>query len=143
MVKNKNMNIILTVLLLYICTYATAQQADRYIITDYGAVGDGQTLNTAAVQSAIDLCASQGGGTVVVPGGVFLTGAVFLKQGVNLHIEKGGVLKGTVNPDDYPQVFTRWEGVECEWTSALINAFNMTGMHLTGEGLLMAQGING
>jgi exo-poly-alpha-galacturonosidase len=140
MIKNKSIIIILTVLLLNICTYTTARTADRYIITDYGAVADGQTLNTTAIQSVIDLCASQGGGTIVVPEGIFLSGAIFLKQGISLQIEKDGVLKGTVNPDDYPQVFTRWEGVECEWTSALINAFNMTGVRLTGEGTVDGSG---
>ena len=88
----------------------------RYVITDFGAVGDAARLNTQVIQSVIDLCASEGGGVVVVPKGVFLSGALFLKQGVNLHIEEEGVLKGTVNPDDYPQVLTRWEGVEREWT---------------------------
>jgi polygalacturonase len=114
--------------------------AKQYVITDYNAIGDGQTLNTKAIQSAIDLCALQGGGTVIVPEGVFLSGAIFLSQDVNLHIEKGGILKGTVNPDDYPQVFTRWEGTECEWTSAFINAFNMIGLKLTGEGTIDGSG---
>jgi len=140
MIKNKSIIIVLAALLLCISTDTTAQKANRCIITDYGAVADGQTLNTIAIQSAIDLCASQEGGTIVVPEGIFLSGAIFLKQGVNLHIEKDGVLKGTVNPDDYPQVFTRWEGVECEWTSALINAFDMTGVHLTGEGTIDGSG---
>jgi polygalacturonase len=87
-----------------------------YIITDYGAVGDGNTLNTKAIQSAIDLCAADGGGVIIVPKGIFLSGAIFLKKGVNLHIEKDGVIKGTTNPDDYPQVDTRWEGEERKWT---------------------------
>lgn len=112
----------------------------RYIITDYGAVGNGQTLNTDAIQKAIDKCAGNGGGILVVPEGVFVTGSVFLKQGVNLQIEKNGVLKGTVNPDDYPQAPTRWEGEEKEWTSALINAFNMRDFELTGEGTIDGSG---
>ena len=118
----------------------SAQQAKRYVITDHGAVGDSQTLNTGAIQSAIDLCASEGGGTVVIPEGVFLSGAIFLRQGVHLHVEQDGVLKGTVNPDDYPQVFTRWEGEERMWTSALINAFEMNSVQLTGKGLIDGSG---
>ena len=119
---------------------ASAKPTRRVLITDYGAVGDGQTLNTQAIQTAIDKCAADGGGTLVIPKGVFLTGAIFLKQGVNLLAEKGGVLKGTVNPDDYPQVFTRWEGEEKEWTAALINAFNMTDVNFTGEGTIDGSG---
>ena len=140
MIKNKAIIIVQTALLLSTGTGATANPAERYVISDYGAVADGQTLNTKAIQSAIDQCMSHGGGTIVVPEGIFLSGAVFLKQGVNLHIEKGGVLKGTVNPEDYPQVFTRWEGIECEWTSAFINVFDMTGVHLTGEGTIDGSG---
>src|SRR5579862_5189189 len=60
-------------------------------IADVGAVADGTTLNTDKIQSAIDQLATKGGGTVVIPKGVFLTGALFLKPGVNLHIEKDGV----------------------------------------------------
>src|ERR1017187_3351391 len=73
--------------------------------------------NTKAIQNLIDRTAREGGGTLVVPAGTFVTGALFFKQGVNLSIEKGGVLKGSVNPEDYPQVETRWEGTEREWTS--------------------------
>jgi exo-poly-alpha-galacturonosidase len=117
-----------------------AAPAKRYLITDSGAVGDGRTLNTKAIQSAIDRCAAGGGGVVVVPKGTFSTGAIFLKQGVDLSIEKDGVLKGTTNLVDYPRVPTRWEGVEREWTSALINATNMTGLQLTGEGTIDGSG---
>jgi len=63
-------------------------------ITEFGAVGDGKTLNTTSIQKAIDQVASKGGGTVVVPEGVFLSGSVFLKAGVNLHLDKDAVIKG-------------------------------------------------
>ncbi len=112
----------------------------RYVITDFGAVGDGKTLNTKAIQSAIDKCESDGGGVLIVPEGIFLTGSVFFRQGVNLHVEKGGVLKGTVDPDDYPQVDTRWEGEEKVWTAALLNFFDMSNVNLTGEGVIDGSG---
>ncbi|MFO7657130.1 MAG: glycoside hydrolase family 28 protein [Bacteroidales bacterium] len=140
MVKIKAGIISYMIFLLCFCTLQLAKSGERYLITDYGAVNDGQTLNTNAIQSVIDLCEKNGGGTVIVPGGIFLSGALFLKQGVNLHVEKNGILKGTVNPDDYPQVFTRWEGVECDWTSALVNAFDMTGLKITGEGTIDGSG---
>ena len=94
----------------------------RVLITDFGALADGTTVNTKAIQSAIDKCAGSGGCTIVVPKGTFLSGAIFLKQGVNLSVEKDGVLKGTTNIDDYPIINTRWEGVEEPWTSAFVNA---------------------
>lgn len=114
--------------------------AKRYLITDSGAVADGQTLNTKAIQSAIDLCASNGGGVVVVPKGTFMSGALFFKPGVNLLVEKDAVLKGTANPDDYPQINTRWEGVEREWTSAFLNFEKMTNVQVTGEGMIDGSG---
>ena len=112
----------------------------RYVITEHGAVGDGQTLNTKAIQTAIDRCAAEGGGVVVVPKGTFLSGAIFLKQGVNLSVDKDGVLKGSVNPEDYPQVKTRWEGIEREWTCALVNADGLTGVEIGGEGMIDGSG---
>ncbi len=122
------------------CKTPSASPAKRYLITDSGAVGDGQTLNTKAIQSAIDTCASSGGGVLVVPKGTFMSGALFFKQGVNLLVEKDGVLKGTANPDDYPQVNTRWEGVEREWTCAFLNFNNMKNVEVTGEGMIDGSG---
>jgi len=120
-----------------------AHRTRRYVITDFGAVGDGKTVNTKAIQAAIDKCAAnKKGGVLVVPKGTFLSGAIFLKQGVNLLLEKDGVLKGTTNPDDYPQVQTRWEGTEEMWTSAFVNAFNVTGLIISGEGTIDGSGEN-
>src|SRR5258708_24674658 len=58
-----------------------------FIVTDSGAAGDGKTLNTAGIQKAIERCAAAGGGMVVVPKGTFITGSIFLKQGVNLPLD--------------------------------------------------------
>ncbi|GAB2940373.1 glycoside hydrolase family 28 protein [Hymenobacter coalescens] len=112
----------------------------QFPITAYGAVADGLTVNTKAVQAAIDACAAAGGGTVVVPAGVYRTGAVFLKLGVALRVEQGGVLKGSINPDDYPQVATRWEGIEREWTAALVNAENLRNVRISGPGTIDGAG---
>jgi len=56
-------------------------------IKDFGAVGDGKTINTIAIQSAIDACYSNGGGTVLVEGGVYMFGSIVMKSNINLHIE--------------------------------------------------------
>jgi len=114
--------------------------AKRCLITDVGAVADGQTLNTKAIQSAIDRCATNGGGVLVVPKGIFMSGALFFKPGVNLLVEKDGVLKGSTNQADYPQINTRWEGVEREWTSAFLNFENMTNVQVSGEGTIDGSG---
>lgn len=70
-------------------------------ITDAGAVGDGKTDNTALLQRVIDSVASRGGGSVVVPPGIFVTGTLQLRSDIDLHIERGGVLKGTGNLEEY------------------------------------------
>jgi len=103
---------VLVAALLAIGAAVPASGAKRFTITSFGAIGDGKTSNTTALQALIDRVAKEGGGTVVVPEGTFLTGALFFKQGVNLYIEKNGTLKGSVEQNDYPQVKTRWEGID-------------------------------
>ena len=112
----------------------------RFVISDFGAVADAKTVNTKAIQAAIDQCAASGGGVVVVPKGTFLSGAIFLKQGANLYVEKDGVLKGTTNIDDYPVINTRWEGTEEPWTSAFVNAEGLTDLEITGDGTIDGSG---
>jgi polygalacturonase len=119
---------------------AVAPSHILFVASDYGAVGDGKTLNTAALQALIDRIASSGGGTLDVPKGSFLSGALFFKQGVNLRIETDGVLLGSTRPSDYPQVDTRWEGVERKWTSAFINFDHMTNVQVDGDGTINGQG---
>jgi polygalacturonase len=117
------------------------KRTKRYVITDFGAVADGKTVNTKAIQAAIDKCAAnKKGGVVVVPKGTFLSGAIFLKQGVDLLVEKDGVLKGTTNPDDYPQIQSRWEGTEEMYTASFINAEGVTGLTISGEGTIDGSG---
>ena len=111
----------------------------RVDISNAGAVGDGTTLNTRAIQKAIDDLA-KGGGTIVVPAGRFLTGAIFLKPGVNLHLEKDGVLLGSTNIADYPTMPTRIEGHTEPWRPALINADKCDQLRITGEGTIQGGG---
>ncbi|HVX86862.1 MAG TPA: glycosyl hydrolase family 28 protein [Phycisphaerae bacterium] len=109
-------------------------------ITDFGAVDDGKTLNTEAIQKGIDSLASSGGGTLVVPKGTFLTGALFFKPGVNLEVDKDGVLKGSQDLKDFPERQTRIEGHFQQWVPAMINADHCDHFRLTGEGTLDGSG---
>ena len=109
-------------------------------ITDCGAVGDGQSLCTSAIQQAIDQMADGGGGRVVVPEGVFRTGSIFLKQDVDLHLEAGAVLLGSTDLDDYPKKNTRIEGHFEPWPSALVNAHHLEGVKITGKGTIDGNG---
>ena len=70
----------------------TGQEAKRFVITDYGVVRDSTLLQTAAIQKVIDLAAEQGGGTVVIPQGTFLSSSLFFKSKTHLYLEKGAVL---------------------------------------------------
>src|SRR5690242_5159806 len=90
-------------------------------ITRYGAEGGGAKDSTDAIRKAIAACTAAGGGRVLVPPGVFLTGAVHLDNNVNLHLAEGATLRFSRNPDDYlPVVYTRFEGTECMNYSPLI-----------------------
>lgn len=115
--------------------------ADRKVdVTKFGAVADGATLNTRALQTVIDDCAKSGGCTLVFPKGVFLTGAIFLKNGVNLYFEEGAVIKGSTNRKDYPKMKTRVEGHFPEWLPAVINADKVDNLKITGAGVLDGNG---
>jgi len=103
-------------------------------ITNFGAKAD--ALNTAAIAAAIQAAHDAGGGRVVVPAGIWRTGAVHLKSNVNLQVSKDATLLFSTNPADYPIVRTRWEGVELMNYSALIYAFEQENIAVTGEGTL-------
>ncbi|MEJ7664679.1 MAG: glycosyl hydrolase family 28 protein [Hymenobacter sp.] len=79
----------------------TAALAQTYSVKSYGAVADGRTVVTAAIQKAVDACTKAGGGTVEVPAGTYIIGTVFLKSNVTLHLDNGAVLKGSPNLTDY------------------------------------------
>lgn len=111
-----------------------------YTITDFGAMADTSKINTISIQKAIDKCAEDGGGTVIIPKGIFVSGAVFLKPHVNLTIVAGGILKGSVNPSDYPQIDTRWEGEEKKWTASLVNAIGLDHIKISGSGTIDGSG---
>lgn len=111
-----------------------------FSILDYGAVADGKTFCTEAFQKAIQACAEQGGGRVVVPAGKFLTGAIHLESNVNLHLEEGSEILFSTNPDDYyPLVHTSFEGMELMNYSPLIYAKNKKNIAITGKGVLNGQ----
>ena len=110
-----------------------------YRVTDYGVVNDGK-LHTAEMQALIDKVAAEGGGVIVIPEGTYMTGALFFKQGVHLHLYNGGTLMGSNDPSDYPILKTRIEGETCLYYSALINADGINGFTISGEGTIDGNG---
>lgn len=120
---------------------AEAAPSRQVSITDFGARPDGQTINTKPIQTAIDHLAGQDGGTVIVPGGVFVSGALFLKPKVDLHLADGAVLKCTTDMKNFPRQRTRIEGhFEPSFTPGLINADGCDGLKITGQGTLDGAG---
>jgi len=114
--------------------HASSTPGKSFVITDYGAVADGTTLNTAAIQQAIDAAQAVGGGTVVIPAGTFMSASIFLHQGVGLYLAQGAVLLGSPRIEDYPKRQTRIEGHFEPWRMALVNAQALDGVSITGPG---------
>lgn len=112
--------------------------ADReFNITKYGAKPSAKAAaNQKAINKAIAACSKAGGGRVVVPAGTFNTGAITLKSHVNLVVEKGATLQFAFEPDLYPVVLTRWEGLDCWNISPCIYAYQETDIAITGEGVV-------
>lgn len=106
-------------------------------VTDFGAVGDGSTINTKLIQQAIDRCFVLGGGEVFIPAGDFLTGALQLRSGVLLRLHPEAILRGTSDFEDYPVMQVRWEGKWIPGHTALIYAVDASYTGIVGKGKII------
>jgi hypothetical protein len=113
-----------------------------YPITEYGVVADSSLLQTEAIQAIIDSAAANGGGVIVIPEGVFLSGALFFKPGTHLHVEEGGKLKGSDDISNYPIMPSRMEGQSIDYFPALVNAYGVDGFSISGKGVIDGNGLN-
>ena len=109
-------------------------------IRTYGARGDGRTLDTPAIQAAIDACAQAGGGTLFFPAGKYVTGSLFLRSHITLHLDAGATLLGSEDPTDYPIISSRWEGVEQKTYAPLITGRDLTHIAVVGRGTIDGRG---
>lgn len=100
-------------------------------VKETGAIADSITINTDAIQKAIDICSQKGGGVVTISNGTYVCGSIFLKDNVTLHIEKDAVLEGSTNIDHYIHLGKR---------TALINAVKVNNIGLTGSGMVLGNG---
>lgn len=135
---------LLRIFLVFVAVVSTATAADSaktFVITEHGAVPDGEKVQTAAIQKSIEAAASAGGGTVVVPKGIFRSGAIFLRPKVHLHLDAGAVLKGSDDIADYPIQPTRIEGRINDWAVALVNATATDGLRISGAGSIDGSGL--
>ena len=114
----------------------TSFRKDSMNILKFGAVADGQTLNTKAINAAIDACSKKGGGVVVIPAGLWFTGPIELKSNVNLHLKKGALLQFTKDFDQYQLVEGNWEGLPQMRNQSPVSATNATNIAVTGYGII-------
>lgn len=125
-------------------TARTRVMGGIFDVRDFGAAGDGVTVNTKAIQAAIDACAKDG--VVLIPEGIFVSGAIYLKSDMSLRLDEGAVLLGSTDAADYPIYRYRWEGRECDCYSSLVNVKFDTekrfkNITIEGKGKIDASGV--
>ncbi|QNL39764.1 glycoside hydrolase family 28 protein [Bacteroides sp. OF02-3LB] len=118
------------------------QHPDGRIISanSFGAVADSTRLSTEAIQKAIDECSAAGGGTVILAPGHYLVGALFIKSGVNLQLDKGVTLLASTDINNYPEFRSRIAGIEMIWPSAVLNVIKQKNVAISGEGMIDCRG---
>lgn len=121
----KSYVVLLLLVVLFACSPSWSKEFD---VRQYGAVGDGETLDTEAIQKAIDACSEAGGGRVVIPNGIFPSGTIFLKDGVTLYLSPGAVLKGSPRFEDYHKI------------RSFVTALNVKNVGIEGHGTIDGNG---
>lgn len=116
------------------------QLGKRYVVTDYGVSNYSEQVQTAQLQAVIDLCASEGGGVVVIPRGFVVSGSLFFRPGTHLLIEENGELRGSDRIRDFKLLKTRMEGQTLDYFAALVNADGCDGFTITGPGTINGNG---
>ena len=147
------MNRVISFFVFFICTFSasaqnnklpvvkqTAFKKDSFYITKYGAKADGITLNTNSINSAINDCSKKGGGIVVIPAGLWLTGPIELKSNVNLHLRKSALLQFTDDFNQYKLVAGNWEGLPQMRNQSPLWATGATNIAITGSGIIDGNG---
>jgi polygalacturonase len=133
--KMKKINLLINLLIIGLSAFSR-----DYVITKFGVGTDSTKLSTQAIQKVIDI-AAKSGGTLIVPKGVFLSGALFFKPNTRLKLEEGAVIKGSDNIADYPLIPSRMEGRLLYYYAALINAYNVDNFSITGSGTINGNGL--
>ncbi len=119
---------------------APKTEGNRYVVTEHGVKNDSTILQTESIQAVIDLAAENGGGTIVIPAGTYLSGSLFFKPNTHLHLAKDAKLKGSDAITHYQIIPTRLEGQTINYFAALINADHCDGFTISGEGTIDGNG---
>jgi polygalacturonase len=112
----------------------------EFNIVDFGAIGDGRFDNTKSIHAAIEACASQGGGTVRIPAGIWQTGPIRLQSCIRLHTESGALVIFSSNRDDYPLILTSYEGLRTVRCIPAIYGADLENVAITGQGVFDGSG---
>jgi polygalacturonase len=118
----------------------TSFKKDSTSIVKFGAKADGVTLNTKSINAAIEACHKKGGGVVVVPPGVWLTGPLVLKSNVNLCVQRAALLLFTTDKNEYKLIEANYEGLPAVKNESPISATNASNIAITGEGIIDGNG---
>lgn len=137
----KSTHTLIVLFVLFLPQVGMTQQS-RWNVQDYGAVGDGETPDTDAIQEAIDACAVAGGGRVYVQGGIFRSGTIYLKDNVTLEIEAGTTLKASNNLDDFPSIASKHSAYQKEMVTnkMLLYAEGARNIAVIGQGTIDGNG---
>ncbi|MCF3108149.1 exopolygalacturonase [Niabella sp. CC-SYL272] len=114
----------------------------KYNITDHGVRNDSTVVQTGHIQAVIDKAAGEGGGVIIIPKGVFLSGSLFFKPKTHLYLEEGATLKCSDRIADFKVVTTRIEGQSLKYFAALVNADGLDGFTISGKGTINGNGLN-
>lgn len=113
----------------------------QYRITDYGVAEDSSIVQTKKIQAVIDNASQSGGGVIIIPKGIFLSGSLFFKPKTHLFLEENAVLKGSDDISNFPIVMTRMEGQTLKYFAALVNADSVDGFTISGKGTINGNGL--
>lgn len=116
------------------------EPSPQWNVTDYGAVGDSLTVNTQAIQRAINVCSAAGGGEVVIADGVFVSGTILLKNDVTLRVSEGATLLGSDNPNDYRSIDPFVDATGQLRGKCLVGALDAENIGITGSGTIDGRG---
>ncbi|HLG38370.1 MAG TPA: glycosyl hydrolase family 28 protein, partial [Chitinophagaceae bacterium] len=113
---------------------------DTLSIIKFGAIPDGNALNTKSINAAIDVMNKKGGGVVLVPAGLWLTGPVVIKSNINLHLAAGATLLFTKDKNEYPLIKANWEGLPQMRNQSPVSATGAANIAITGKGIIDGNG---
>lgn len=127
-------------IILVLIFFVSCQQKTAWNISEFGAVADGETVNTEAIQKAIDACSEAGGGKVIIDKGIYVSGTILLKSNVELHVAEGATLLSSINPNDFIPIDPFIDATGQYRGQCFIGAIDVENVAITGKGIIDGRG---